>query len=414
MLSHEESTFDIEDWVIDSPIGSWGTGDGVTISVTSDIDVKTKSDSIDVENSLDSVYCLKVVTTGSDQSINYGTNNPVNNAIPVTSGLDYALSFYQYDLEDISVTITWHDYLGRIISISSGLSTVPGSISAGPWPRKYFTAEAPANSTYASFNLQFSSAATRYLDMVQFEQSSSVSTYVEPRGVFINLLPTKYNYLSNPSFEVYSSSAFANWTSANITVSQTDSSLNIGPGSEFMAVVTTLQNGSGGPISKLSSNYTGNLLTSKVYTFSVHAKSVAGTEEMSIAIINGTQTSTKTVTITEDWQRISVSINCVNVPTSLTVEISSAPGPIKNFYLDSAQLEEGAVATDYFDGDRTYDGAAWSDVHQQSPSVYYPSKELRLAHLMDSIAEYLPISTPYYVTFYDSDSFTGVALNGIS
>ena len=414
ILSHEESTFDIEDWTAGSTIGSWLPNDGVTLSVTSDINIPTKTDFIDLSGSLDSVYCLKIVTTGNNQSISYGTNNPVNNAIPVIAGLNYTLSFYQYALEDVSVTITWHDHLGRIISTASGAASSPGTAASGSWPRKSFSAQAPINSVYASFSLSFATSASRYLDMVQFEQSNSVSNYIEPRGVIVNLLPTKYNYLSNPSFEVYTSGAFTNWTAANITVSQTDSSLNIGPGSDYMAVVTTLQNGSGGPISKLSSNYTGALLTSKVYTFSVYAKSVAGTEEVSIAIINGGQTSTKTMTITEDWQRISVSINCVNVPTSLTVEISSAPGPVKNFYLDSAQLEEGAVATDYFDGNRTYDGAAWSGTHQQSPSVYYPNKELRLFHLMDSITEYLPISTPYYVTFYDSSTFTEVALTGIS
>jgi hypothetical protein len=412
VLSHEESTFDIEDWTTDSPIGNWLSNDGVTLSVTSDIDVLTKDNNIDVANSLDSVYCLKVLTTGSNQSISYGANNPINNAIPVTAGLDYTLSFYQEALEDVTVTITWHDYRSRIIDTSAALAVVPGTAGSGPWYRKAFTAEAPANSTYASFNLQFSSAATRYLDMVQFEQSNSVSTYVEPRGVFINLLPTKYNYLSNPSFEVAPSGVFSGWVFDDLLETQVESSLNLGPGSDYMAAITTLSSGSG-YLGTISSTYTGNLLTSKVYTFSIYAKSVIDTQEISVVITDGVKIATETVTITEDWQRLSVSISCNTVPTSLTVSVTSSAFS-KSFYLDSAQLEEGAAATDYFDGDRTYDGAAWSGAHQQSPSVYYPSKELRLAHLMDSIAEYLPISTPYYVTFYDSDTFTEVALSGIS
>jgi hypothetical protein len=404
ILSHEESTFDIEDWSAGSPIGSWISGDGVTLSITSDIDIQN------VESSLDSVYCLKVLTTGTNQSISYGANTPVNNAVPVKSGFDYTLSFYFQTTADISVDITWHDYLGRILSTSSGagLSGTPSTL----WGRKVFTAVAPVNSVYASFKLNFATSSSHYLDMVQFEQSSSVSNYIEPRGVIVDLSPSKYNYLSNPSFEAAVSDIPSSWTFTNLTAIQVDSSLNIGPGSDSMAVVTT-SSGSGTYLGTVQTSYSGSLLTSKLYTFSIYAKSVTDTQDVSVVITDGTKTSTNTVTLTENWQRLSVSINCNAVPTTLTVKVTSATRS-KDFYLDSAQLEDGFAATDYFDGDRTYDGAAWSGTHQQSPSVYYPNKELRLAHLMDSIVEYLPISTPYYVTFYDSPTFTEVALTGIS
>ena len=410
MLSHEESTFDIEDWQVGSPIGSWISGDGVTLSVTSDIAVLTKEDAISVANSLDSVYSLKAVTTANGQSVSYGTNNPINNAIPVKSGFDYTLSFYSQTTSNISVNIIWHDYLGRILSTSSGAGTVVSAST--PWLRKHFTAEAPVNSVYASLRFDLATTASHYFDMVQFEQSSSITNYVEPRGVVVNLLPSKYNYLSNPSFETETSDVPNSWTDTNLTVIQVPSSLNLAPGSDSMAVVTT-DSGSGSYLGTFQTSYTGSLLTSKTYTFSIYAKSVIDTQDISVVITDGTKTSTNTVTLTENWQRLSVSINCAVVPTTLTVKVTSTTRS-KDFYLDSAQLEDGSVATDYFDGDRTYDGAAWSGTHQESPSVYYPNKELRLAHLMDSITEYLPISTPYYVTFYDSSSFTGVALNGIS
>ena len=416
ILSHEESTFDIEDWVTGAAIGSWISGDGVTLSVTSDLDVETEADNINVALSLDSVYSLKVATTGSGQSISYGVNNPVNNAIPVKDSLDYTLSFYYQSSGNISVSITWHDYLGRIISTSSGAGLVVStSGSTSLWSRKYFTAESPINAVYASLKFDFATAtsSSHYFDMVQFVQSSSLTNYVEPRGVLVDLSPSKYNYLSNPSFEAAVSDIPSSWTFTNLTAVQVDSSLNIGPGSDSMAVVTTSSSGSGAYLGTVQTSYSGSLLTSKLYTFSIYAKSVTDTQDVSVVITDGTKTSTNTVTLTENWQRLSVSINCSAVPTTLTVKVTSATRS-KDFYLDSAQLEDGFAATDYFDGDRTYDGAAWSGTHQQSPSVYYPNKELRLAHLMDSIVEYLPISTPYYVTFYDSPTFTEVALTGIS
>jgi len=409
ILSHEESTFDIEDWTAGTTIGSWLPGDGVTLSVTSDVDVLIKSDDVEVTNSLDSVYCLKVLTTGSNQSVTYGANSPVNNAIPVKPGT-YTLSFYSKVPADVSVSITWHDYLGRILSTTSGTGTTLSSST--PWFRKYFTAVAPENSVYASIGFSFASSSSYYLDMVQFERASSVTNYVEPRGVIVNLLPAKYNYLSNPSFEAEVSDVPSSWTLTNITAIQVPSSLNLGPGSDSMALVTT-SSGTGTYLGTVQTSYSGSLLSSEVYTFSIYAKSVADTQDISIVLTDGTKTSTNTVTITEDWQRLSVSLISSSVPTTLTVKVTSTTRS-KDFYLDSAQLEEGAVATDYFDGNRTYDGAAWSGTHQQSPSVYYPSKELRLYHLMDSITEYLPISTPYYVTFYDSSTFTEVALTGIS
>jgi hypothetical protein len=409
ILSHEESTFDIEDWTAGTTIGSWLPGDGVTLSVTSDVDVLIKSDDVEVTNSLDSVYCLKVLTTGSNQSVTYGANSPVNNAIPVKPGT-YTLSFYSKVPADVSVSITWHDYLGRILSTTSGTGT--SLSSSTPWFRKYFTAVAPENSVYASLGFSFASSSSYYLDMVQFERASSVTNYVEPRGVIVNLLPAKYNYLSNPSFEAEVSDVPSSWTLTNITAIQVPSSLNLGPGSDSMALVTT-SSGTGTYLGTVQTSYSGSLLSSEVYTFSIYAKSVADTQDISIVLTDGTKTSTNTVTITEDWQRLSVSLISSSVPTTLTVKVTSTTRS-KDFYLDSAQLEEGAVATDYFDGNRTYDGAAWTGTHQQSPSVYYPSKELRLYHLMDSITEYLPISTPYYVTFYDSPTFTEVALTGIS
>jgi hypothetical protein len=415
MLSHEESTFDIENWSTGEPIGSWIPNDGVSLSVTSDLAVETVTDNTNVARSLDSVYSLKVSTTGSDQSISYGANTPVNNAIPVKELLDYTLSFYYQSSGDISVSITWHDYLGRILSTTSGEgSVVATSGSPSLWSRKYFTAEAPINSVYASLKFDFSTStsSSHYFDMVQFEQSSSITDYVEPRGVLIDLSPSKYNYLSNPSFEAAVSDIPSSWTFTDLTAIQVDSSLNIGPGSDSMVVVTT-PSGSGEYLGIVEASYSGDLLTSKLYTFSIYAKSVSDIQDVSLVITDDDTVSTNTVTLTEDWQRVSVSLNCAEVPTSLTVQVTSETNS-KDFYLDSAQLEDGYVATDYFDGDRTYDGAAWSGTHQESPSVYYPNKELRLAHLMDSITEYLPISTPYYVTFYDSPTFTEVALTGIS
>jgi hypothetical protein len=405
MLSHEESTFDIEDWIAGESIGSWLPGDGVTLEVTSDKPISTT-----YPNSLDSTYCLKVSTTGSSQSLSYGTNNPINNAIPVEPSTLYTVSTLVQGSANITLNILWYNSKGTLIQADSGSSVSTSS----NWSRKSVTATSPDLAVYAGFRIDFAStgSSTYHLDMVQFEKSNIATDYIEPRGVIVDLLPSKYNFLSNPSFEVASSDVPTEWVFTDVTAVQVDSSLNIAPGSDFMAAIVTPSE-SGDYLGEIESSYSGNLLTSKFYTFSIYAASLLDPQDLSVVITDGTTEFTQQFTVTENWQRLSVSASFSEVPSTLTVKVVTTTSS-SEFYLDTAQLEEGSAATDYFDGDRTYDGAAWTGTPQESPSVYYPNKSLRVAHLMDSIEEYLPISTPYYVTFYDSDTFTEVALSGIS
>ena len=405
MLSHEDSTFDIADWVTGSLIGSWLPGDGVTLTVTSDKAVQSET------NSLDSVYCLKVSTTGASQSLSYGINKPINNGIPVKGGLTYALSTYVQGSSNITLNISWYDYRGRLISTSPGSSVSTSS----SWARKTLIATSPSTAVYASIKVDFAStgSSTYYFDMVQFEQSDSVTDYIEPRGVIVSLTPDKYNYIKNPSFELAPSGSISNWTFTNVTGTQVETTLELAPGTDYMVAVVTPSTYSGTYLGTVETSYTGALLTSKFYSYSVYAKSVAGAQKVTLVLTDGTTTVDKEVTLTENWQRFSVSISCKTIPTTLTVKVTSSTLS-KDFFLDSAQLEPGSVVTDYFDGDRIYSGGSWVGTQNSSVSVSYPNLSLRIAHLMDSIDEYLPFSTPYYVIFYGSTSFTEVALTGIS
>jgi len=411
MLSHEESTFDIEDWTSGSTIGSWLAGDGVTLAITSDKTITS------VTNSLDSVYCLKVSTTAASQSLSYGTNKPINNGIPVVSlktdetPMSYTLSAYVQGSSNITLNVLWYDYKGKFISTSVGSSVS----TSGSWARKTMSVTAPDKAVYAALRFDFAStgASTYYLDMVQFEQAASVSSYVEPRGVTISLTPSKYNYILNPSFEAATGGTPNNWTFTNVTPLQTTSTLDLAPGSDYMVAVSTPTTFSDTYLGTVQSSYTGSLLKSKFYTYSIYAKSISGNQDVTLVLTDGTTTASKTVTLTESWKKFSVSISCKTVPTTLTVKITTAT-LAQDFFLDSVQLEPGSIASDYFDGNRAYSGGAWVDTPNASVSAYYPNLSLRIAHLMDSINDYLPISTPYYVTFYGSTSFTDVALSGIS
>jgi len=416
MLSHEDSTFDIKDWTASSAIGGWLPGDGVTLTITSD---KTTATEL---NSLDSIYCLKVDTTGTSQSLSYGTNNPINNGIPVTAGSTYTVSTYVQGSSNITLNILWYTYQGKFISSSSlGYS----STTSTSWSRQWYSSEAPNNAVYAAIRIDFDSTGTStyYFDMVQFEliplsapgytTSTSPTNYIEPRGVTVSLAPTKYNYILNPSFELGTSSVPNNWTFTNLTPITVDTTMDLAPGSNYMVSISTPATFSGTYLGTIQTSYTGELLTSKFYTYSIYAKSISGNQDVILVLTDGTKISSKTVSLTDTWQRFSVSISCTNVPSTLTVKVTTSTLG-EDFVLDSAQLEPGSVATDYFDGERDFSGGAWTGDTNASPSAYYPNLSLRIAHLMDSIEDYLPISTPYYVTFYGSTSFTDVALSNIS
>jgi hypothetical protein len=77
------------------------------------------------------------------------------------------------------------------------------------WSRKASDpALAPVGAAYAGVRVSFSAtSAAVYLDMIQFADSTA-ETYSEPRGIGINLAPSKTNYITNPSFE----SAMTGWT----------------------------------------------------------------------------------------------------------------------------------------------------------------------------------------------------------
>jgi hypothetical protein len=409
MLSYEESTFKIESWDSGDPIGSWIAGDGVTLEVSTNTPPS-------LTNSLDTVYSLKAVATGASQYIAYGINKPITDAIPVIQNSNYSLSFYCKGPSNLTMTITWHDRLGNSISTSSNSATV----SSSAFQRHQVQANSPTGSVYASFKLEFAStgSATYYFDSFQFEPAIPATEYYEPRGVLVSLLPDKINFIKNPSFEVDSAGVPISWTFTNLTAVKVESSLDEAPGSEHMVKITTpgsFPSGQG----VISSTYTGTAPTSNFYTFSVYARSLTGdqvvTLELNANSVPSNVFSYAEATLTSEWQRISVSIYSPNIPGQLVAKIKTLV-PNAVFYLDSAQLEEGSSATDYFDGDRTYDGSVWFDTANPGASIsgHYSNRDQRIAHLMDSIKEYLPVGTPYYVTFYGSDTYTEVALSGIA
>ena len=137
--------------------------------------------------------------------------------IPVTAGTAYSLSFYMNPPGTTGFTsaIDWYNSAGTFLSTSTQSS---GPISSGFWTRVALNnATAPAGATFARLNVQMgtiNAAAIGYIDAVQFEASSSPTTYVAGGTSYAN--PVTYQlqestdgitYTNTRSYSAYNATA---------------------------------------------------------------------------------------------------------------------------------------------------------------------------------------------------------------
>ena len=150
------------------------------------------------------------------------------------------------------------------------------------------------------------------------------------------------------------------------------------------------------------------------YTFSVYARATTGTAALSFSISAAsagldTLTNTTTATATTGWARYYVTLYIPKNYASPTVTCTIAgPSGDTVIRVDAAQLEAKYFPTDYFDGAAS--GATWTTANN-SPSYYYPNKDLFLARLFMDIKDYLPVNTPYVIRL-DTDSDPIATVNG--
>jgi hypothetical protein len=133
-------------------------------------------------------YTAQVDTGGTTASIGLGVTAPVTRGIPVTAASKYSFSFYVKNADSAQVTpeIRWYDRKGVFISATTGTATS----SATTFTRITFADKAaPSGAVYACPVIKFSSNATYYLDMVQFEQGTTVTDYYEPRAAYVTIDP---------------------------------------------------------------------------------------------------------------------------------------------------------------------------------------------------------------------------------
>lgn len=413
LLSYEDSTFMLPSWDLTNVVGNWTVGVSDSISVEASVTPPSG-----VTKSLDNSYVAKIITAASNSSAYLGILNPIVTAIPVKAGLVYSLSYYvkkEGTTAGVTPSVFWYDSNGKWISNSVGTSS---NATSSSWNRRTLeNITAPTNAKYAVIQLSFASASTYYLDMVQFEVSSTATDYEEAGGVNIFLEPKKINYIQNPSFETNTTGWTVTGTGASLA--RADSTLTLAPSSNYMAELTC--SSSANTLLKVSTDK--EIQGGKLYTLSFYAKLKTGSTSQATVSFEAKDNAisigpvqTKNVTITSSWSRITIPVfviyNKAHSIVSVEIAVQFASGsPV--IQIDAVQFERG-VLSDYFDGSRYDSGAAWIGAANASTSAIYPGRKNKVSRYATEIKSVLPANTPYYIDFYGSSTFTEFALKGIS
>ena len=411
LLTHEESNFDIAGWT-SGAVGNWSA-----VSSNPVLSVDNSQTPYSEADSLDNDFSLKVVTNGTNEYITLGALNSVGAGIPVVAGEVYSLSFYAQQASSAKATpeVRWYDRAGVLLSTTTGTATD----TATTFTRiSMANKTAPAGAVYAALAIKFAANSTYYIDMVQFEQSATVTAYQEPRGAVITLEPTKTNLILNPSFEI---TDFSAWSGTALDFARVSTETEPSCYGDYHASLTAT---SSAVIKAQTSAYI-TVTAGKKYSASAYMKDkttakkyVAGIifyNSSNAAISGGEFVGPETTLTTSTWSRVSVSGLAPATATKAKVYFKSAEAVTSGsvVYLDSAQFEQNEIPTDYFDGSLTGRGGAWAGTANESVSYYYLALSNRVSRLQQEITDYLGINTPYYIKFSGTPTTTG-SLSGIA
>lgn len=398
--------FDIGDVVNVTGVDSAFNANGVTVATVVSPTVFTYANS--------GVNAASTAATGSvtnTSNMFLGKDAPRTKGVPVTAGTAYTFSYYAASDSNGNVEgrIYWYDELGAQIS-TPVIGTEYGT--TGVYQRIAQNATAPTGAVYAAFRLKFRTQNSYNIDCVQMAPTSTATNYDEARALDVFLEPRKVNILANPSFETNSTY----WTT-NSSATRDNSTVPPGlPGTYSLRL-------SGQTSFSFATNANKNPTTYKLtqgnfYTASIYMKaSVASTLSMILSADDDDSANavnaTSTLAVTTDWKRYTVSLyipedlsetNNITLALTFTGTLSNSS---VNIWVDAAQVEAGFNATDYFDGSLpAASGVYWSGTAHASYSYFYQSRTIKMARLLDSLSQWVPMGTQWRVRSYKGEEGT--------
>jgi hypothetical protein len=270
MLSIQDSSFI-------KGVGNWVAGQSTT-TVTSEEVGSVTGLSLPTKGATDLVsnedYVGKVSTVGTGTHlITNGAADPIHSGIPVTAGQTYYFTYKVKGIAGSGVDIAnhyfiWYDKNGKQIQATTAAGAQSVTTS---WASKSLVGIAPSTAVFAAVAIQFASVATTYyLTRCQITNYST-AVFSEARAAKIFVNPTKYNLLTQPSFELADNTAWE--TNYGVTTLITSTLTTAKAGSKMINYVAS------GTISgpdEPTLGTTGTLGTfnkNTFYTFSIYANS---------------------------------------------------------------------------------------------------------------------------------------------
>ena len=418
MLSTNDSSFA-------SSIGFWETISNATISqisgagespvVTPYNESTSPSDFPNISTGI-----MKAVATASGaMSFADGLSAPRTKGIPVTAGLAYSLSLYSIaktTARSITLTVNWYDKYGVLLSTSAGAS---GNNALSNWTRVSATNQvAPANAYFAVPVVSIAGNGAReihYLDAVQFEQSTTITNFVDARRIDILLNANRVNWCSNPNFEASSGTTTVRTnlvtnpsfeaSSGTVTVrtnlitnpsfetnttgwnpaGAVSGSLTRVTTDAYVGTASAQMAWTGAGLGYIEQSNTASAAASAgaTYTGSIYVKQTVGSARSISLNFNwwnssnayiSTTSGTASTTVIGSWVRYSITATAPATTASVGFQVylgTVASGD--TFLIDAALTEQSSILGTYFDGSTTApDGwtvNAWTGTANASTST---------------------------------------------
>ena len=383
----------VQDSTFYGGIGNWVASSAVLTSSTEQVpDSNT--------NQIDTTKTGKIVASGSGSMV-LGATNIITKGVPVLPSTGYVVSCKlksPASAGNITLSVRFYDKDGTATSAANTATAVAAN---NTWKSASKTATSDATSSYAIITIAYSAAGTYYIDQVCMQEGATVA-YDEARAIDVFLLPSKTNYIKNPSFEVNSST----WALSGATFTQDSSVPTYGYSGDYSGkfVVTN-------PWS-ITTDYEIPITTGKYYTVSASIKALAAlSANLKITFYNDADAVVETVT-----EVISVTTSFANFTlTGLTDSASNASYAKVSFYgttagtlyLDLIQFEQSQIATDYFDGSLPSEfGAVWEGTDDASYTHLYPNKPKKVPRLGKTMNDWVPQNAFWRVRTYDGVEYT--------
>lgn len=388
LLSLDDASFEYS-------VGNWGpTGGALTRAVVDGVLVTTPTNTYETADApFARAGVGKMTMSATSGSLTLPADGHREKSIPVSAGTSYTLKVPARTAAEsprLRASIRWTDVNGALVSTSS---PSPNKTLTTSWSPLTYTVSAPSGAVFAVLLLEITNASVGtqvFIDQIHLSEQSS-STYEDPRQVKIICQPVRVNLLQDPSFDY----ATTVWTATSGSLQTSTERVYNGARSA---------KASGSSFSMTSPSFP--VVPRLPYSLLAHASSTGGSANAVIRwyTAGGTLISTDTEplsALTEAWKSYSATV--VSPPEAASATVSfSGTGTV---YVDAVSFEQTDRYQNFFSGivgDVYGSDTEWSGTNQNSYSLLYPNRVVKMSRLKQTLDAYLPLGVTYRVLFWDS------------